>query len=208
MISQPRYLPCISYLRRIEYVDTFIILDNVQRVERGFENRNKLLDMNSNQQWLTIPVKSSSRCLIKDAEINGEEWIEEHRRKVSNWYPKHPDIDEVFYEYTERFKRKSLSYRDGLVDSLEYISNFYGIGTEFVLASNISATINGGVDELIRLTKLVGGDTYVSGKTCLSYGLDHDYATEKGVNLEIDEVNGIEYGFIDSLYMDGVNLNL
>lgn len=60
VISQPRYLPVISYLQRLYFADIFVFLDNVQRQPRGVENRNKII-VNGKEKWLSIPVKSS--CL-------------------------------------------------------------------------------------------------------------------------------------------------
>ena len=47
MISQPRYLPTINYLRRILSSDLFIILDNVQ---------GKAVDMKTETNYLQICV--------------------------------------------------------------------------------------------------------------------------------------------------------
>jgi hypothetical protein len=54
VISQPRYLPTLNYLIRLYFSDCFVLLDNVQRQARGYENRNKLLMPSA--KWLSISI--------------------------------------------------------------------------------------------------------------------------------------------------------
>jgi hypothetical protein len=183
MISQPRYLPSISYLERIQKADIFVILDTVQRVERGFENRNKIKDRNGVEKWLTIPIKSSNRTLIKDTFTNGLDWRVDHYNMVKNYYG-NAKLDKYFEDYltcmdTER-------YADSLVKGLIYLKVIFNLDTQFVLASTISNVSNGGIDELVRLVKAVNGDTYISGPTCLEYGFTNEYAHSHDLILEID----------------------
>lgn len=183
MISQPRYLPSEGYLDRIKMADVFIVLDSVQRVERGFENRNKIKNMAGVEKWLTIPIKSSSRALIKDTIIDGLNWKIDHINKVHEYY-KSEVIDLYYGAYLANMT--TTNYTGCLVKGLMYLSKLFNIKTEFVLASTISEVTNGGIDELIRLTKAVNGDVYLSGPTCLSYGLTHEYAQSNSILLEID----------------------
>jgi hypothetical protein len=84
MISQPRYLPFIPYLHRIKKADVFIVMNHVQRVERGYENRNRML-CNGKSKWVTIPVFNGGRCLIEDSTIQygiGEG----HKKLITDWY--------------------------------------------------------------------------------------------------------------------------
>jgi hypothetical protein len=189
MISQPRYLPSPSYLQRIAKADVFVIYDTCQRVERGFENRNKLYD----GKWLTIPIASSRREIIKNTEIAGFEWKEKHIAKIQALYEMDA-MNPVVKEYYDTFN--TTHYRDALTGSLKYLLDKYNINTKVVFASELDGTINGGINQLLRLTKLAGCTTYLSGASCLQYGLSHPYAKSQGVNLEIDRVTEVQYGFL------------
>ena len=179
VISQPRYMPSPSYLKRIGRADVFIVYDSVQRVERGYENRNKLKD----GKWLTIPVTSSSRALIMDTSIAGLEWIEQHKNKIKSLYGL-KSLPKVVEEYYDTFT--SLDYKNCLTEALMVLMEHMGIKTQVVFASNLDHVTNGGIDQLVKLTKLAGCDTYLSGPTCLTYGLTHDVAHAKGIRLEVD----------------------
>jgi hypothetical protein len=188
MISQPRYLPAMNYIDRINSVDVFIVLDTVQRTERGWENRNLI-----NGKWLTMPVCSSSRTLIKDAVINGTEWRQVHKNKIDAAYRQHY-VNEVYEQYLKGFCN---AYAPSLIEGLKYVCKFFGIKTKIVRASEISNVTNGGIQELFDLTKKVGGTTYVSGPTCLDYGLTHELAESNGLRLKVhdhyDKRNFLDY---------------
>ncbi len=184
MISQPRYLPTMSYLNRIKESDVFILYDTVQRVERGYENRNKIRNKsNGVEKWLTIPIESSNRTLIKDTLISGYEWKIDHINKVHQYYQ--DDMIDIYYG-VYLSKMLSANYSECLLNGLKFLTKLYNIDTEIILASELTNKENGGIMQLISLTKQVGGDTYISGPTCLDYGLTHELAMENGIKLQID----------------------
>ena len=183
MISQPRYLPCLGYLERIKSSDIFIILDTVQRNSRFYENRNKVKDKNGAEKWLTIPIRSSNRTLIKDTIMNGLEWKIDHLNKVKNYY--NNAMMEFYYDaYLNAIDTER--YSESLIKGLIYLKSIYYIKTEFILASTISDVSNGGIDELVKLVKAVNGNTYISGASCLEYGFTHEYAQSNDLILEVD----------------------
>ena len=79
-ISQPTFLPWQGYLALINYVDEFIILDDVQFDKRSWQQRNKI-KQNNKELFLTIPVKSKGRYEQKINEVainNQTNFIEKH----------------------------------------------------------------------------------------------------------------------------------
>jgi hypothetical protein len=56
-IMQPYFLPYAGYFRLIAQADLFVIYDCVQFPRRGWLHRNKLLDAQGTEQWLTLPLK-------------------------------------------------------------------------------------------------------------------------------------------------------
>jgi len=187
-------MPSPSYLKRIGRADVFIVYDTVQRVERGYENRNKLKD----DKWLSIPVVSSSRALIMDTSIAGLEWVQQHKNKIKSLYGL-KSLPKVVEDYYDTFT--SLDYKNCLTEALMVLMEHMGIKTQVVFASNLDHVTNGGVDQLVKLTKLAGCDTYLSGPTCLTYGLTHDVAHAKGIRLEVDTPPK-EYGLFHYLIED------
>ena len=65
-IMQPYIFPYLGYFQLINSVDTFIILDDVNYITRGWINRNKIM-VNGAEKYITIPLeKQSQNKLICD----------------------------------------------------------------------------------------------------------------------------------------------
>lgn len=182
MISQPRYLPSLTYLRRIAKADVFIVYDNVQRVSRGWENRNKMLTKEGVEKWLTIPISSGSRELIKSTKIADVGFYKEHRDWICLQYDNNGGAD-----YFNSMRHcMGADYTQHLIAGLKHLLHKYDIRTQVVRSSDLSEVVNGGNAELISLIKKVGGTTYVSGPNCEKYGLTEEVLKENGIRLEID----------------------
>lgn len=66
-IMQPYFLPYAGYFRLIAQSDVFVVYDCVQFPRRGWLHRNKLLDAQGQEQWLTLPlVPAPQDVLIRD----------------------------------------------------------------------------------------------------------------------------------------------
>lgn len=186
MISQPRYLPALQYLERIKKADVFIIYDTVQRVSRGFENRNRLKD----GKWLTIPISSSSREIIRNTKIADLNWIQDHKNKIASLYGQVTPVVNGYYDCFD-----NLSYADTLAHGIKYLLKHLNVDTQVMFASELDSTANGGVSQLMNLCQLVNCGTYISGGSCLGYGLTHEVAQSYGIDLVIDKFQGDAYGF-------------
>lgn len=55
-IMQPYFLPYAGYFRLIAQADRFVVYDCVQFPRRGWVHRNKLVDRQGAERWLTLPL--------------------------------------------------------------------------------------------------------------------------------------------------------
>ena len=62
-IMQPYFLPYIGYWQLLNYVDTFVIYDNVKYTKKGWINRNNFLQNNKAVPF-SLPLKKDSDFLI------------------------------------------------------------------------------------------------------------------------------------------------
>ncbi len=68
-IMQPYIFPYIGYFQLIHAADVFVFYDDVNYINRGWINRNRIL-LNGKDQLFTIPCKEASQNkLIKDIEV-------------------------------------------------------------------------------------------------------------------------------------------
>ena len=66
-IHQPEHFPYLGFFQKMKESDFFIFLDDVKFKKNNFQNRNRFLNKNGNEEWFTVPVeKKANSKLIKD----------------------------------------------------------------------------------------------------------------------------------------------
>ena len=59
-IMQPYFFPYLGYFQLIRNVDKFVVYDDVQYMQRGWINRNRIL-MGDKTPYIILPVSKDSR---------------------------------------------------------------------------------------------------------------------------------------------------
>jgi len=222
-ISQPRYLPAINYLQRIYHSDCFVFLDNVQRQDRGWENRNKLL-CNGNPKWITIPISSSSRADISETQIEGDDWIQNHVQTIHNYYIHHEEYEkrvlEKYYDGIENeLYAQDYLFAPVIAKSIENIFEILDLEINYDFATNLSSDrINKltGPEKLYEISNKANASTYISGPNGKEYGVNEVFA---GTDIDVvyhefdhptyqqkDNSEFVPYmGFFDVIFNKGVD---
>lgn len=182
-IHQPDFLPWLGFFDRWQKSDTYIVLDDVQFLRRGWHHRDKIKTKNG-VQWLTVPVLKKSRYhqTIKEVKINNEEnWRYKHLKTIQASYGKTPNFDLVYSKLSEIYNRNHDLLISFNMDLLKFCSEMFGIKTPVVFASalNVKST---GSQRLIDLVKSVEGREYLTGSGSRDY-LDEALFKEAGINV-------------------------
>lgn len=137
-IMQPYFFPYIGYFQLINAADKFIILDDVNFINRGWINRNRIL-VNGADKLFTMPLKDASQNkLIKDIEILADRAEKEKMVKTIEFaYKKAPLFSHAFPLLQQIIfqEDKNLSYF--LYKSLVILNEYLGIKTEIVRSSSV-----------------------------------------------------------------------
>lgn len=187
VISQPRYLPAVNYLQRLYFADTFVFLDNVQRQSRGLENRNKIL-LQGKEHWVTIPIASSSRAIIKDTKIAQGDWVARHKKLIKGAYARHPRYDELivdkYYDRVENIlENTDYNFADSLIHMIINACMILGFTPNIMRSSSIGSTNAAyGPDKLLAICKGICASAYVSGPNGREYGIIDAFA---GSGIEV-----------------------
>jgi hypothetical protein len=140
---QPVYLPWLGLFHKISLADVFVFMDDVQYLQRDWNNRNKIKGPNGSF-WLTVPVKlkGSSSRILKDIRINSEGWEGKNHWQKDHWqslqicYGKTQYWDTYASFFEEFLMRKPWEW---LVEVNEYLFlhflRFLDLQVEFVRAS-------------------------------------------------------------------------
>jgi hypothetical protein len=162
-IHQPQYLPWLGYFDKIDQSDLFVILDNVQFKKNEWQNRNKIKTAQG-WQWLTVPVLHQSREKIGDVRINNKvDWKRKHLHALQTNYHRSPYFRDYYPFFEGLYKKDWLALSLLNCTIIEYLTETLGMKRKMVLSSQMKLR-DDPTGRLIDICKVVGADTYLTGK--------------------------------------------
>ena len=188
-IMQPYFLPYIGYWQLMNTVDSFVILDDVNYINRGWINRNRIIHKQNNR-YIHLPLlKASQNKHIDEILVNNEEKeINRNVFLIREAYRKAPYYEESFPIVELIYGSKKKFASDYIVNSLEIINEYLSIKTRLCFSSVIEPGRNyAGEERIIEICQRIGAQEYIN--------------PIGGVNLyhkERFESNGISLGFLKS----------
>jgi hypothetical protein len=137
-IMQPYIFPYIGYFQLINAVDKFIIYDDVNFINKGWINRNRIL-VSGQPHLFTIPLKNASQNkLINEVELlQSEPWQKKLLKTIQQSYQKAPNYRTVFPLIEEIVNFPANSISELAIFGLGRICDYLEITTEIVPSSTI-----------------------------------------------------------------------
>jgi hypothetical protein len=140
-IMQPYLFPYIGYFQLINYVDKFVVYDDVNFIKGGWINRNNLL-INKKINMFTVPLdKPSPFVLINEIQLNinfYENWKVKLLRSVEQSYKKARFYKEVYALIENILNNHDNTLISKLaVKGIRTICEYLQIETEIVATSEI-----------------------------------------------------------------------
>ena len=153
---QPHFLPGIGYFGLMNYVDNFIILDDVQFDKRSWQQRN-FLCLDEKKKYLTVPVLSKKKFNqnIKNVEINfKEKFIQKHLKTLKFNYKNKVFFNEIF-PFIEKIYLKNHKFLIDLnIDLILFFKEYLNIKTKLTFSSDLdlSSSKADRIDEICKKT--------------------------------------------------------
>lgn len=163
-IMQPYIFPYIGYWQLINAVDTFVLLDDVNFIMRGWINRNYLL-LNGQSHLFSIPLeKPSQNKLINETKLCFDNKTKETLLKtIALAYKKAPQFYHVYPIIEEIFSNPETDLTKFILNSFEKITQYLDIKTEFLLSSQIEKDNSLKSEErIIEICKKLNTKTYIN----------------------------------------------
>ncbi len=152
-IMQPYIFPYIGYFQLINAADRFVILDDVNYINKGWINRNNIL-VNGKANMFTIPLKDASQNkLINEITVSDDaKWQAKFLRTIELNYKKAPCYDNVYPVIAEILNSGINKIADLNYYSITRINEYLGIHTEIVSTSSVyQNTVLKGQDRIIDI---------------------------------------------------------
>lgn len=139
-IMQPYLFSYIGYFQLISAVDKFVILDDVNYINKGWINRNRIL-INGKEHLFSIPVKKvSQNKLICDCELSNDVWQKKFLKTIEISYKKAPFVNDVLplIATIVAYKEKNLS--QFILNHLKRIFDFLNLKVSIIPSSSVYKT--------------------------------------------------------------------
>lgn len=186
-IMQPYFFPYIGYFQLLNYVDKFIIYDDVNYINKGWINRNKIIV--SNQiNYINVPLKKASQNKkINEIVISYDhDWVKKILTTIKMNYSKSKNFNTIFLIIENLLKKKYSTISDLNFHIINSLVKYLDIKTKIVKSSSIYQNQNlKGQDRILDICKKENASIYVN-----PIGGVHLYEKEKFSN------NGIEIQFL------------
>jgi hypothetical protein len=180
-------MPWGGYFYKMNAVDTFVFLDNVQYSSGGADaiiNRNKIKTPNG-ELLLTVPVvKSKEKLNINQTQISYEQnWADKHLKSLLHNYKKAPFFDEV-YQMIENILLEKYPHLAALnIAYIKAVCGYLDIKTEMVCSSDLITDGLNKSELLISIIQQCGCDTYLSGNGGKKY-MELDLFAQAGIAVQ------------------------
>ena len=139
-IMQPYFFPYIGYFQLMKHVDQWVVFDDIQFIDKGWINRNRILHPDAKQQqsqYITLPLHERKQfdkiCNIYiKSEIN---WKEEILGRLTAYKRNAPFYGETINLINKCFDTTDLNLSNFLVRCLKITANYIGIQTPIKIQS-------------------------------------------------------------------------
>ncbi|MCU0338885.1 MAG: WbqC family protein [Spirosomaceae bacterium] len=193
-IMQPYFLPYIGYLQLIQAVDKFVFYDDVNYINKGWVNRNRML-LNGQEYLFTIPLKDASQNKrINEISLSDDpKWRDKLLKTIEQSYKKAPYFGETFGLIEQILRLPTTNLSEWIFGSFGLLNAHLGITTEIVASSGIYQNTHLKAQErILDICRQERATHYINpiGGTEL-----YDKATfeTEGMTLNFLKTNRIEY---------------
>lgn len=194
---QPYFFPYLGYYQLLNSVDTFVFLDDVAYINKGWVNRNRI-HVNGEIFYLTVPLnKSSQNKKINEIEINQfKKSSEKILKTVQINYKKSKNFDLIFSIILDSFKEVSM-ISELSKNSILNFADYLGIQSRIVNSSSIYLnSYLKGQDRIIDICKIENAGIYLN----LSGGMNlYDGEVFSRSNIILKFLQHKNFSYIDSI---------
>jgi hypothetical protein len=203
---QPNFAPWLGFFDKALHADVLVLLDTVQFIKRGLQNRTRI-KASGGPQWLTVPVISKGRYdqATRDVEVDETAtWRAVHLRTLRSVLAKAPHRDTLLEAVEPVYARDDVHRLVDLnVALIRAVADRLGMTTRLVLASELE--VSGSSTRLmVGLTRAVGGEVYLSGPTGREY-LEPELFDATGIQLRYHEFVPFSYPQLHGEFLPGLS---
>jgi hypothetical protein len=168
-IMQPYFFPYIGYFQLMSYAELWVVFDQIQFVNKGWINRNRILHKHHEKEWqyITLPISQRHRqSKICDLNIaNHQKWRDNILGKLTIYRRQAPHYQETIKFIKECFATEANNLSDILIHILARTADYLAIDTPLILQSELDLDKNSIIhpgDWALMISKALNANEYVN----------------------------------------------
>jgi hypothetical protein len=203
-IMQPYLFPYIGYWQLIKEVDKFIIFDDVNFINKGYINRNKILVKGKPYQFTLELEMASQNKLINEILIGNN--LDKILKTIKFNYKKAPHFKNVFSLLENIFSQQEKNLAKFIGYSLKKISVYLEIETSFIYSSDIKKNNNlKNQDKIIDICKKSNAKEYINLISGMELYKKQEFIT-KNIKLSFIHTQPIKYQQFNDEYIPSLSI--
>lgn len=194
-IHQPSYFPWIGLLHKIAKSDVYMVMDEVQLSDSGFQNRNLFLSPDGKEKFLTIGFNKKGYLSRRfcDLEITQSDWQAKHLNTLKAYYGKYRFFAEVSSYIEPIFLNEYSLLLNPVVESMRISMQILNIPTKIIYQHELQYDRETKKSDLVlSLVKAVGADIYLAGTGSKNY-MQLDAFREQNIQVSFNQFFHPEY---------------
>lgn len=204
-IMQPYFLPYIGYFQLIKAVDKFVFYDDVNYINRGWINRNRIL-LNKEAHYITVHQKEASQNkLINEIEIIDNR--SKIKKTIINAYRRAPYFDSAWSIIEDILDYKTSKISELAAYSVTKICDYLGVKTQFEFSSkSYTQTRNLKLEKrLIAICEANKALEYINPIGGISL-YKKEIFMEAGINLYFIKPNLVTYDQFENSFVENLSI--
>jgi hypothetical protein len=204
-IMQPYFLPYLGYFKLMTSVDQFVFLDNVNYINGGWINRNRILLNHAPHDFVLPLVKASQNKLINELTIHETYRCEKYLKMLQHAYKAAPEFATVYPLLENIFSYKEFHLVNFILHAFLQIFNYLDLACNYVLASALLAKELKGQDYIIQICQLLSAARYlnpIGGQRLYST----DTFSRAGIILDFQQQENFRYQQYNESFVENLSI--
>lgn len=206
-ISQPTFIPWYGYFGLIDYVDEFVLLNDVQFEARSWQQRN-YIKFNNEKLILTVPVlkKKKNDQKIYEVKINKEDnYIQKFIKTIEQSYKKSPYYSSYSKDIFNIISNNNENLMDLNINFIKYFCNILNINTK--ITNSIDLQIENKKEVLIKeICKIKKCDEYISTIGAKEYLGDKLFFEQTSIKIKYFTIDDLFYNQIGNKFIEKLSI--
>lgn len=206
-IMQPYFFPYIGYWQLLNHVDTYVVFDDVNYINRGWINRNRIL-INGKPAYLTVSLEGASQNKL----INGINVIKDRQlydgylNKIRLAYSHAPYFEKIYELLEKTFEYEESNLALFNINSIRMVCDYLGINTTIVISSELEKNNDlKGQEKILDICRILGGNEYINAIGGIEL-YNRELFFSKGITLGFLKTGDITYKQFDGEFQKDLSI--